>query len=404
MLESSAGENTAEVELDVEKGALDFAIRRSTLGSSMWELVLARPQDLETTSDCSSPRTAEFRSFRIAISSISSSVACNTGTSPPPQSFSLEILNVNEAPDSVEGRGKFEVAEYTPAGALLFSVRTRDPDSDNIACTAARPHTYRLVGTIPKWIGLVAADGFADVVTIAPVPTYFYPPGLTVGIESTDEGGLTVTVPFVINVTNVNQPPSFDSSISLASHEALSPGMLLPRIEASDPDPADAPDLFGVLSYSWNPSTPVDTRDIFNLDEDTGDIFVDGQVYGIAWFDLSLVATDGGGASATVNFTIKVIGTTTTVTPTSTPTRTDTTSVTTSATTTYTDTRSTTYTTTDSSSQTTSETTSTTLTSSQVRQRRGYPHTARHLPGKILYDKMKPHTHVNLCLPMSPFL
>lgn len=152
------------------------------------------------------------------------------------KSLTINVTNVNETPTSVAISSR-TVAENKPAGTVVGTLSTKDPDAN-------QTFTYTLVkGNDP----LLSADNakFKIVRTAAGVQlqtnaklNYEANPSHTykVVIRATDQGKLFRETPLTINVTNVNEAPTAIAvrPASVAEHSAV--GTVVGTLSTTDPD------------------------------------------------------------------------------------------------------------------------------------------------------------------------
>lgn len=201
--------------------------------------------------------------------------------------FPITITNVNEAPLDITLSAN-SIAEHSPAGTLIGTFTTTDTDSGNT-------FTYALTDTLGGLFQIVDNQ----LLTGATATDYVTASNHVIEVTSTDQGSLSVTKSFTINVTNVNEAPTDIVLSSLIIKEASPNGTVVGTLSTTDPDPAS--------KDSWTYRLVDSAGDRFRI---SGSYLLAGPVgtvYATAQsHDITVEATDSGGLKTTKVFTIAV--------------------------------------------------------------------------------------------------
>ena len=205
--------------------------------------------------------------------------------------ITIKVTDANDAPVFTDGDSATRaIAENTAAGQNIgTSVAATDADNDTL--------TYSLSGT--------DADAFSIVSTTGQIQTKAaldyekddaY--SLTVSVSDGNNGSDSITV--TINVTNINEPPSFPrTQITLSVAEDATIGTAIDNpFQATDPEG-------DILTYSLRRSD----RAAFSIDANTGQLKTDTPLdYETknAYNDLAVRATDPDGQFDAILVTISV--------------------------------------------------------------------------------------------------
>ena len=148
------------------------------------------------------------------------------------QQFTVSIEDGNEQPTAIDLSAS-SVAENQPAGTLVGTLSTSDPDS-------GQTHTYQLLDASPDCPtvdpGVFAISG--DQLLTAQPLDYEAHPTLTACVRSTDNGdpALSVDRPFTVTVTDANDIPSMISLSNDSVAENLPAGQLIGLLSTTDQD------------------------------------------------------------------------------------------------------------------------------------------------------------------------
>jgi hypothetical protein len=189
----------------------------------------------------------------------------------------------NQAPTAI-ALSNSSVAENQPAGTLVGTFSTTDPDSGDT-------FAYTLVsGTGDADNASFTLDAGGDLKTAAPFD-FEARSSYSVRVRSTDAGGLSVEKVFAINVTNVNEAPAITSFTVPASGTEGS-ALALSAV-ATDPDGAADP-----LTFTWTITRP-DSSTVTLTGASVSFTPADNGSYGVS-------LTVSAGASATRSASIAV--------------------------------------------------------------------------------------------------
>ena len=145
------------------------------------------------------------------------------------RSFVIQVLNENEAPTSVQ-LSALTIRENNSPNASIGSLSSTDPDT-------AQSFTYSLVnGTGDRDNNLFVIAGTTLRTTVA--FDFEAKPDYQVRIRTTDGGGLSFELPFVISVQNANESP-FDLQLLGSLTENVPLNSVALNAVASDPDAND---------------------------------------------------------------------------------------------------------------------------------------------------------------------
>ena len=140
----------------------------------------------------------------------------------------INVTGVNEAPFYTGSGVTLKVDENTAPGAAIGSaVTATDPDGDTLE--------YSLAGTDSGHFAIVASSGQ---IKTSGALNHESQASYAVAVTAEDPSGLSADIPVTINVTDVNEPPSFaDSAKTLDVAENTAPATAIGNpIVAIDPD------------------------------------------------------------------------------------------------------------------------------------------------------------------------
>ncbi|MEM6387562.1 MAG: PA14 domain-containing protein [Pseudomonadota bacterium] len=139
------------------------------------------------------------------------------------QSFEINVLDVNEGPNSIG----FEASKITEneSGALVGRLTVVDPDAGDTHSYSVSDERFEVVDGEVRLKPDVALD-FEDASMIS------------IEVTATDSGGLSVSESFHVNVSDVNEGPE---SVSLAASPVIEneEGAVVGRVSVVDPDAGD---------------------------------------------------------------------------------------------------------------------------------------------------------------------
>ncbi len=224
--------------------------------------------------------------------SYSLTVTASDGSSTATAPVTIDLTNVNELPTFGAASYTFSVTENSAAGASVGSVSATDPD-------AGTTLTYSLAGT--------GSSNFAisslGVITVATGATLNFEatPSYSLTVTASD-GSLSATVPVTVNVTNVNEAPTFGAAsyaFSLAENSAA--GSSVGSVSATDPDAGS--NLTYSLSGTGSSNFAISSTGVITVAAGASLNFESTPVY-----SLTVTATDNGSpvANSTVPVTINL--------------------------------------------------------------------------------------------------
>ncbi|MCY2991123.1 MAG: dockerin type I domain-containing protein [Planctomycetota bacterium] len=196
------------------------------------------------------------------------------------KTFTVLVTNVNEAPTNITLSANV-VAENAP-GAIIGNVTVSDPDAGDTHALTVSDSRFEIVGGQLKLKAGQSLD-------------FHTAPSVSLNILAQDAGGLELTKPFSIVVTNVNVAPT-DITLSgntLAEQTASAP---VGSVAVTDPNPGDTHTLTVSDSRFEIVSSQLKLKAGQTLDFETAPSV-----------SLNITATDAGGLNLTKAFTILVI-------------------------------------------------------------------------------------------------
>ena len=211
----------------------------------------------------------------------------------------IDVTNVNEAPEFPSSEtGTRNVVENTAANIAIGNpVAAADPDGDEL--------TYTLGGTDAGSFNFVATSGqlrTKDALDKETKSSYT----VTVSVrDSKDASGAADTAPddtitVTITVTGENEPPEFASETDtreIAENTAAGQAIGLP-VAATDPDDGDT------LTYKLDAASDA----VFDIIDDSGQLKTEAALdfETKPSYTVTVTATDGSGATDTIDVTIDV--------------------------------------------------------------------------------------------------
>lgn len=209
------------------------------------------------------------------------------------QAVTVNITNVNEPPVITPPANPFAtIAENTANGTSVGNVVANDPDiGDTI--------TYSITGGNTN--GAFAINAATGEITVANSAALDFEttPSFSLTVTATDNGMLVDTDTFVINLTNVNEPPLIAPQ-AFSVPENSNPGTIVGQVVASDPEGAM---VTFALSATGN------TGNAFGITTD-GMLFVknrgplDAEVNPV--FTLTVMVSDAGGLTSMATITVNL--------------------------------------------------------------------------------------------------
>ena len=186
----------------------------------------------------------------------------------------ITITNVNEVPAFATETAIRKVAENTAANTNIgTAITATDPDSGDTL-------TYSIDATADAVFGI---DGTTGQLETEAALDYETKTSYTVTVTATDSGNLTDTITITINIGDVNEAPTFPSTIDITmeiAENTAADNSIGDAVAATDPDTADGdtdvnPDDVNVdtLTYSLaDASDPTSDDAAFDIDAATGQL------------------------------------------------------------------------------------------------------------------------------------
>ncbi|MEO0774080.1 MAG: hypothetical protein AAFZ04_12950, partial [Pseudomonadota bacterium] len=195
------------------------------------------------------------------------------------ESFTIEVVDVNEGPSDVDLSGG--VVAENAAGAVVGTISVVDPDAGDSHTFEVSDDRFEVVNGELRLREGVALD-HEEAATIE------------VEVTATDSGGASVTEAFAVSVSDVNEGPS-DMSLTGTTVAENAAGAVLGTISVVDPDAGDthsfevSDDRFEVVNGELR------LREGVALDHEEA-----------ATIEVEVTATDSDGAFLTESFTIDI--------------------------------------------------------------------------------------------------
>jgi large repetitive protein len=202
--------------------------------------------------------------------------------------FTINVNNVNEVPSDITLSNN-AVAENSPSGSVVGIFTTIDPDLNDA-------YTYLLINSAGdrfKLVGsqLQVADGTLD---------YERDRSHTIEVKSTDQGGLSITKPFTISVTNVSEAP-ISLALSNATVDENAPlNTVIGSFSAVDPDVGDT------LTYTLVPGAGSTDNAAFQIAGNQLTLNAPLDTETQSSYKIRVRVTDQGGLSTEASFRIQV--------------------------------------------------------------------------------------------------
>ena len=192
----------------------------------------------------------------------------------------VSVTPVNDAP-VITSAATGAVAENAAASTVVYTAAASDVDAND-------ERTYALTGTDAALFEVNATTG---AVTLKASANFEAKSSYNVSVVATDKGGLTATQAVVIGVTDVNEAPVITSAATGAVAENAAASTVVYTAAASDVDAG------AKLTYSL---TGADAA-LFNIDDATGAVRLNesANFEAKSSYNVSVVATDNGGLTAT---------------------------------------------------------------------------------------------------------
>ncbi|WP_303864486.1 cadherin domain-containing protein [Cylindrospermopsis raciborskii] len=218
------------------------------------------------------------------------------GNNPVTKDLIITVTNVNEAPSFAAPTATFPTPENT---VLVGSIAATDPDGgDTLTYTLSGADADKFnVDSVTRFLSFNTAPNFEVPGSAAGNNTY------SVTVTATDAGGLTATQTVTVNVTNVNEAPSF--AAPTASFSTAENSTTVGTITAAtDPDAGDT--LTYTLSGADADKFNIDSSNRFLSFKTPPNFEAPGSVAGTNTYSVTVTATDAGGLTATQTVTVNV--------------------------------------------------------------------------------------------------
>jgi hypothetical protein len=226
--------------------------------------------------------------------SVTITLTVSDGEATAMDDFVLMVTPVNDLPVISEVTDR-TIPEDGTTGAITFTVT--DVENDPLTVTAMSSYGT-LVPNAPANVTLVGAPN--RTITITPAPGQF---GVTtISIDVTD-GGPTVSEPFIVTVTTVNDPATFTSTPADQTRPEDSANLVLPVTI----DDVDVEDPEAGLSFAATSSDPTIVAVTIGGAGANRTVTLDPQLHRFGTVTITLVVDDGKTpvpASATFDITI----------------------------------------------------------------------------------------------------
>ncbi|MDZ4689197.1 MAG: cadherin domain-containing protein [Planctomycetaceae bacterium] len=144
------------------------------------------------------------------------------------QTYTINITDVNEPPIFVPPT-TFSVTENRSVGTVVGEVNAVDPEN--------RPLTYSLVGGNPN--GQFGINASTGVITVAkPTIDFETTPQFVLQVKAQDNGSpvMSATQNVTVNVTNLNEAPTFLAPTAFAVAENTPVGVVVGTLQTADPE------------------------------------------------------------------------------------------------------------------------------------------------------------------------
>jgi Ca2+-binding RTX toxin-like protein len=147
------------------------------------------------------------------------------------QTFTITVNNQNETPTGISA-SNLSVAENFAVGGTIGTLSATDPDAgDTFVFTLVTDSNGPDSGLFSiQGNRLVSGTGF-DFETKR---TY------ALVVRVTDAGGLSIQLPFMVNVSNIPEPPTAPALSNTVVPENQAPGFVVGNLTGSDPDAGDS--------------------------------------------------------------------------------------------------------------------------------------------------------------------
>ncbi|XP_072315573.1 protocadherin-16-like [Eucyclogobius newberryi] len=221
-------------------------------------------------------------------------MATDAGTPPlrAESSFTIQVVDVNDNPPLFDQAVyRQTIPEIVFPGSFVLQVTARDkdqgPNGDINYSILQDPDGYS------SWFSI---DSVTGIITTLSQLDYEKNPYPSIAVMATDGGKPPLSSTAVVNIVlqdiNDNEPAFDKNFYNVTVKEDAAPGTCILEVTATDADAGS----FGSLSYSLSSSSP-----LFSIHKGTGQICTTAPLdrdQGLASYDLTVTALDGGGLSS----------------------------------------------------------------------------------------------------------
>jgi uncharacterized delta-60 repeat protein len=204
------------------------------------------------------------------------------------QPVTVKLTDVNETP-TITANQSFTIAENLAASSQVGTVVAFDPDLTAPNNTLS----FSIVGGIPSNPFSINSAGVITVSNTAALD-FETNPTFTLQVKVTDGGGLNVTQPVTVSLTDVNETPTITANQSFTIAENLAAGSQVGTVAASDPDHTAPNNTLSFSIVSGNPSNPfsINSAGVISVSNSAALNFEATQT-----FTLQVKVTDSGAGS-----------------------------------------------------------------------------------------------------------
>ncbi|HEY9698799.1 MAG TPA: cadherin domain-containing protein [Trichocoleus sp.] len=175
--------------------------------------------------------------------------------------LTIAVNNLNDAPQDIS-LSSTNVNENVPAGSLIGTFSTTDPDPSNT-------FTYSLTaGTGSTDNGLFTIDPATGQLKISASPNFETKNSYAIRVRSTDQDGKFFEKTFTVGVNDVNEIPTGLSLSPTNIQEGVAIGSIVGAFNTADPDTSDS------FTYSLVSGTGSTDNSAFTIDPVTGQLKV----------------------------------------------------------------------------------------------------------------------------------
>ncbi len=220
-------------------------------------------------------------------------IATDSGGLSVSDTFTLDIVDANFAPRLDNALADAAATEGQVFSLTLPADAFSDPDVGDVLTFSAQLSGG---GVLPGWLSFDALTR-----TFSGIPPNDASGTIDVEVVATDSGGLSISDTFTLNVLDENFAPTLDNAIAdTAATEGEALNLVVPASTFSDPDTGDT------LTYSAQVSGGGALPAWLSFDAATRTFTGIPPNNSNGPIDIEVVATDGGGLSASDVFTIDI--------------------------------------------------------------------------------------------------